>query len=46
MQGQGAGAQGVQQQQGRAVDMFGLDFGADYDAGGGYDHDEMAEDDY
>jgi len=28
------------------VDMFGMDFGADYDAGGGYDHDEMAEDDY
>jgi hypothetical protein len=32
--------------QGRPVDMFGLDFGADYDAGGGYDHDQMNEDDY
>ena len=41
MQGaQGAGAQPT------PVDMFGLDFGAEYDAGGGYDHDEMAEDDY
>jgi hypothetical protein len=40
-------AQGVQgQEAGRAVDMFGLDFGAEYDAGGGYDHDEMGEDDY
>jgi pimeloyl-ACP methyl ester carboxylesterase len=28
------------------VDMFGMDFGADYDAGGGYDHDQIAEDDY
>jgi hypothetical protein len=31
--------------------MFGTDFGAEYDAAGergdgGYDHDEMAEDDY
>jgi hypothetical protein len=39
-----AGAQAAQE--GRPVDMFGLDFGAEYDAGGGYDHDEMAEDDY
>lgn len=39
-QGQGQGVQAT------PVDMFGLDFGADYDAGGGYDHDEMAEDDY
>ena len=38
-----AQGQGVQA---RPVDMFGMDFGADYDAGGGYDHDEMAEDDY
>jgi hypothetical protein len=37
---QGAGVEG------RPVDMFGMDFGADYDAGGGYDHDEMGEDDY
>jgi hypothetical protein len=36
----------AQGEQGRPVDMFGLDFGADYDAGGGYDHDEMGEDDY
>jgi hypothetical protein len=36
----------AQGQEGRPVDMFGLDFGADYDAGGGYDHDQMAEDDY
>ena len=32
--------------QGRPIDMFGLDFGADYDADGGYDHEQMAEDDY
>lgn len=44
-QGAGAGA-GAGAQQGRPVDMFGMDFGADYDAGGGYDHDEMGEDDY
>jgi hypothetical protein len=36
---------------GRAIDMFGLDFGGDYDAAGetgegGYDHEQMAEDDY
>jgi hypothetical protein len=36
----------AQGQEGRPVDMFGLDFGAEYDAGGGYDHDQMAEDDY
>jgi hypothetical protein len=42
---QGAGA-GAGAQQGRPVDMLGMDFGADYDAGGGYDHDEMGEDDY
>ena len=29
------------------VDMFGMDFGAEYDAAdGGYDHEQMAEDDY
>ena len=32
--------------QGRPMDMFGLDFGAEYDADGGYDHEQMAEDDY
>jgi hypothetical protein len=42
--GGGAGA-------GRAIDMFGLNFGGEYDAAGeggdgGYDHEQMAEDDY
>jgi hypothetical protein len=32
--------------QGRPMDMFGLDFGAEYDADGGYDHEQIAEDDY
>jgi hypothetical protein len=36
---------------GRPMDLFGADFGAEYDAAaergdGGYDHDQMAEDDY
>jgi hypothetical protein len=44
-QGQGQG------QDTGVVDMFGTDFGAEYDAAGergdgGYDHDQMAEDDY
>lgn len=43
-EGQGEGQE-------RPIDMFGTNFGADYDAAGergegGYDHDEMAEDDY
>jgi L-asparaginase/Glu-tRNA(Gln) amidotransferase subunit D len=41
MQGAGAAAE-----QARPVDMFGMNFGAEYDAEGGYDHDQMAEDDY
>ena len=47
------GALAVGQGQGdeRPIDMFGTNFGADYDAAGergdgGYDHDQMAEDDY
>ena len=45
----GQGGQGAED--GRPIDMFGTDFGAEYDAAGergdgGYDHDEMAEDDY
>ena len=45
-----AGGQG-QGQDDRPIDMFGTDFGAEYDAAGergdgGYDHDEIAEDDY
>jgi len=45
----GGGAQG--QEEGRAVDMFGFNFGGEYDAAGeggegGYDHEQMAEDDY
>jgi ribosomal protein L18E len=48
----GGGAQGGQgQEEGRAVDMFGFNFGGEYDAAGeagegGYDHEQMAEDDY
>jgi hypothetical protein len=42
---------GQQGQDTAVVDMFGTDFGAEYDAAGergdgGYDHDQMAEDDY
>jgi hypothetical protein len=45
LQGQG------QAQEERPIDMFGTDFGGDYDAAGergdgGYDHDEMLEEDY
>jgi ribosomal protein L18E len=45
------GDQGGQGQEGRAVDMFGFNFGGEYDAAGeagegGYDHEQMAEDDY
>lgn len=48
---QGAGGGGQGQEQGRAVDMFGFNFGGEYDAAGeggegGYDHEQMAEDDY
>ena len=44
--GQGQGGQGGQAQGAQPVDMFGMDFGAEYDADGGYDHEQMAEDDY
>jgi hypothetical protein len=50
--GGGGGDQGGQgQEEGRAVDMFGFNFGGEYDAAGetgegGYDHEQMAEDDY
>ena len=48
-QGAGGGDQG--QEGGRAVDMFGFNFGGEYDAAGeagegGYDHEQLAEDDY
>jgi hypothetical protein len=48
-QGGGGGAQG--QEEGRVVDMFGFNFGGEYDAAGetgegGYDHEQLAEDDY
>ena len=49
-QGQGGGGGGGEEQ-GRAVDMFGFNFGGEYDAAGetgegGYDHEQMGEDDY
>jgi len=47
----GAGADANAADAGHPIDMFGADFGAEYDAAGaagdgGYDHDQMAEDDY
>jgi hypothetical protein len=47
----GGGGGGGGQEEGRAVDMFGFNFGGEYDAAGetgegGYDHEQMAEDDY
>jgi hypothetical protein len=49
--GGGGGGGGGEQEQGRAVDMFGFNFGGEYDAAGetgegGYDHEQMGEDDY